>query len=79
MTRVQILAVAIFLVVAMTVVLVVITSQTWKMGGNFLLELLLDVVPTNVIMLMVFLNVYDLDRKLGVAQMRPRLRRVCRM
>ena len=53
-----------------------VTSQTCKMGGNCLRDLLLDVVSTSVMML---LMVSDLDRMLIVARIRPRLRRVYRM
>lgn len=60
----------------MVVAVVTMARQMREMGGDFLLDSLLDVVPVNMKMLVIFLDVDNLDRRRRVAQLRPR---VCRM
>jgi len=70
--------IALVVVITLVVVIAVVTMarQVRKMGGDFLLNPLLDVVSVNVKMLVVFLDVDNLDRRRRVAQVRPG---VCRM
>lgn len=66
------------MIIALMMVVAVVTMarQMREMGGDFLLDSLLDVVPVNMKMLVIFLDVDNLDRRRRVAQLRPR---VCRM
>jgi uncharacterized membrane protein len=60
-------------VVVVAIAMVTLARQMREMGGDFLLDPLLDVVAVNVKMLVIFLNVDDLDRRRRMTQVRPRV------
>lgn len=66
-------------IIALMVVVAVIVPMTRQMGengGNFLFDLLLDVVSVNMIVFMSFLNAHNLNR---LVQMCPGLCTMCTM
>ena len=71
-----VVVVVVVIIDLLLVLMMTVARQMREMGGDFVLNPLLDVVSVNVKMLVIFLDVDNLNRRRRVAQVRPR---VCRI